>query len=166
MICFRGILTHDNHKDSDTDKENADKSGHNYRRYLIDHFWKLYRNSFAHNESKAKALAWGQLGVFVGLMLLVAAQMVAMIRFAGMSNESKSANSNPQTVSGTVTSTRPEPLQASSSGTLVRDGVSRPSPQNAASAGQSVRLNNGERPAPTQPSTDGLKFRNDNGSGN
>lgn len=155
---FEAVHMYDGHVDHD--EENPNKSAHDYKRHLIEHFWKLYQVSFNQNESKAKALFSGQFSVFVGLILLVAVQINAVLAFrANMST--KNANTSPASATApeatkpnTISSTRPAPLPVSSKGTETREST-RPEPLKSSSSGSPVRNSIGGRPQPLTPSSKG-----------
>ncbi|HEX7675004.1 MAG TPA: hypothetical protein VF412_12575 [Bdellovibrio sp.] len=141
-----GVHAHD---EPDTNRNEQPQDGHKYRRFLIEHFWKLYKAAFEKNESKAALLAWGQNFLFTALLMIVALQIYAVIWMFPMSKnmpDPKQSTSTPQ--QQTVT-TRPAPMPQSSSGTKVTESMERPSPLRASSQGQSTRLSQGPVPKGT-----------------
>ena len=129
---FEAVQKYDGHGANDEKK--SDQSANNYKRHLIEHFWKLYRVSQHLNELKAKALYCGQLFVFMGLVLLVGLQIYMILAIHGdlmstpkNSGASPSAPTAPNTVSGPAPSERPPALESSSAGKSIRNSEdSRP----------------------------------------
>ena len=153
------------------DKENSNKPAFDYLRHLIEHFWKLYKASFRQNEAKAKALFWGQLLLFIGLLLLVVIQVEAVLTFRVMSTPKEtataitasptpSASPAPQSANS---SDRPVALPVSTQGTQMREN-NRPAPLQASSTGENKRLSEGSRPPALKPSGQGQKLTNSTGS--
>lgn len=71
-VIFEAVQLHDGH-DLPVEQPRTD---HNFKRYLVEHFWKLYQVRFDENELKAKHLLASQIGIFTGLVGLVFAQAI------------------------------------------------------------------------------------------
>lgn len=154
---FEAVHKYDGHVPGG--EKNHEMPSHDYKRHLIEHFWKLYKACFKENESKAQALFIGQLAVFLGLLLLIAVQVVAVLAFrTNMSTPNDQSPKSPAPAStaiapatpATSSEGRPAPLAVSSKGTLTRDGAdNRPAPLQASSDGQNKRLSEGRLAPPT-----------------
>lgn len=146
---FEAIHKYDGHIANDP--KNNEKSAHNYRRHLIEHFWKLYRVHFEQNEAKARALLWGQRLLFFAMLLLVAIQFKAVIGFAETMtnpNQNPDISSTPQAPQAASTNDgRPAPLPVSTEGAPMRNGLEgRPEPLAPSSQGMAMREGAGSQP--------------------
>jgi len=155
---FSSIEKFDGHDEKAADKTFA-QNGHLYRRYLCEHYWKLYSKVFSQNETKASVLGWGQGLLFGALFMLVAAQIYVVVGSPrGVMEKEKSVTTTTQSSppaapaaksitapNATVdTSSRPAQLPVSSSGRVIHnEGDPRPEPLQASSSGRPVRLSEG-----------------------
>ncbi len=131
---FCSISKHDDHGQKDVD-------GHKYRRFLCEHYWKLYRNHLDSNDKKATRLFYGQSLLFTALISMFAILICLIISFGPMGNQKKeserlpaSSNSSPTAnikpadtkshQSPVMTSPRPEPLGSSGDGKSIKNSVS------------------------------------------
>ena len=143
--------------------DNHSQPDHDYKRHLIEHFWKLYKACFDQNEAKAMALFYGQSLVFLGLLLLIAVQIRAVLAFQSNMNSSKD-----QITTSVTTVPAPAP-QGKTERSLPNPDSSkntagtRPPPLDASSSGRTVR-NSQDSASPLRPSGDGNAARNSKGS--
>lgn len=160
---FKSIPKYDGHIANDS--TNSEKSAHDYKRFLTEHFWKLYKTCFSVNERKAKSLFWAQILIFTGLMFLIGIIIFIVIDFSTMSTENTTdtqAKIETPAVKPENNSGRPQPLPISSQGTsATRELNQRPTPLMASSEGRNVHLSEG-RPEPIKPSSKGILINNSN----
>lgn len=154
---FSSIKEFDGHNEKSADKA-FEQDGHLYRRFLCEHYWKLYSNLFSQNETKGTILAWGQGLLFTALFMLVAAQIYAVVTSPGRLMDKEIPPKTTQTatppalvpsakdvasqkVTEATSNSRPAELRASSNGKAIHnEGDKRPETLQASSAGRPVKL--------------------------
>lgn len=131
---FGGVHNFD---EADSERDGA-IDAHRYKRFLTEHFWKLYTVISDQNEEKAKHLIRAQGWLFFAILIIVALQIYTVISLPNMTKSSSPQN---PTLSTQATTARPAPIAPSSSGIKISNGnANRPTALPKSSAGQSRGL--------------------------
>lgn len=143
---FEAIQECDGHPE--IGNKDSTQSAHTYKRYLVEHYWKITQSGIDQNEKKATCLFRSQVIVFTCLLGLIAILISIVVSSKDMKQD--------QIQQPTEVKTSAEKPSTSSASTQITSSTDRPAPLKASSDGRTTQLNEGKPPA-LKPSTQGRK---------